>query len=142
MARSTDLQRFIDAQNRDYSIALAEIRQGKKESHWMWYIFPQVRGLGLSDMAQRYAIHDLEEAKAFLEHPVLGQRLIEISNVLLESTTNDAYEVFGTPDNLKLKSSMTLFASVPNAGTVFQQVLDKFYNGERDKVTLNILGLH
>ena len=142
MARSTDLQRFIDAQDRDYSIALTEIRQGKKESHWMWYIFPQVRGLGLSDMAQRYAIHDLEEAKAFLEHPVLGQRLLEISNALLESTTNDAYEVFGTPDNLKLKSSMTLFASVVNADNVFQQVLDKFYHGERDKVTLNILGLH
>jgi uncharacterized protein (DUF1810 family) len=135
------LQRFLDAQHRDYATALAEIRQGKKQSHWMWYIFPQVRGLGLSDMARRFAIQDLFEAEEYLKHPILGNRLIEISSALLELQTNDAYQVFGSPDNMKLKSSMTLFASVPAGNDVFKKVLEKFFQGQQDEATLKFLGL-
>ena len=105
-----DLSRYVTAQQRDYQSALTEIKNGKKVSHWMWYIFPQIRGLGKSSTSQFYAIQSLDEAKAFLEHPYLGHNIIEISEALLSLDTSDAYEVFGKPDNMKLKSSMTLFA--------------------------------
>src|ERR1700744_74418 len=121
MNSEPDLQRFIDAQRNDYSIALAEIKNGRKRSHWMWYIFPQVQGLGFSSISKHYAIKDINEAEAYLAHPVLGKRLVEISNELLKLQTGDATSVFGSPDDIKLKSRMTLFAEIPGAETVFRQ---------------------
>src|SRR5215469_10085358 len=110
-----DLKRFIVAQERDYAVALAEIRAGRKRSHWMWYIFPQMEGLGHSEMAERYAISSLEEAAAYLADGVLGPRLVEISRVLMGLGTNDATAVMGRPDDLKLWSCMTLFSMVEGA---------------------------
>ena len=136
-----DLKRFADAQKGDYEIAREEIRKGKKRSHWMWYIFPQIRGLGRSSMAYRYGIESLEEARAYLADPVLGGNLREISGILLELETNDAYRVFGSPDDMKLRSSMTLFALVSEEGSVFHGVLDKFFGGRMDSRTLQMLGL-
>ena len=134
------LQRFLDAQEKDYAVALSEIKNGRKKSHWIWYNFPQIKGLGFSETSRFYAIKDLQEAEAYLQHPVLGERLIQISNALLELPENDANKIFGSPDDLKLKSSMTLFASIDNKNQVFSKVLDKFFNGERDIKTLQILG--
>ncbi|MDB5002573.1 MAG: calpastatin [Mucilaginibacter sp.] len=135
-----DLERFIKAQEQDYAIALAEVKNGRKRSHWMWYIFPQIQGLGFSEMAKRYGIKSLDEAEAYIQHPVLGQRLIEICTALLQLKSNDAYAIFGSPDDMKLKSSMTLFASLPDAYPVFQSILDKFFNGEPDSKTLHLIG--
>ncbi|MCW3092689.1 MAG: calpastatin [Ferruginibacter sp.] len=139
MENKNNLERFIDAQKHDYQIALSEVKQGRKRSHWMWYIFPQVQGLGFSEMSKVYAIKDLSEADAFLQHPVLGSRLINICNELLALKENDAHGIFGSPDDLKLKSSMTLFSSVNNPNPIFQKVLDKFFNGTKDNKTLRIL---
>lgn len=136
-----DLSRFVSAHQHNYDTALSEIKNGRKRSHWMWYIFPQIEGLGYSDMAQFYAIRDMEEAKAFLAHPYLGQNLIEISQALLSLDENDPYRVMGYPDDLKLRSSMTLFAAAADEESVFGKVLDKYYNGEPDKTTLRILRL-
>ncbi|WP_299291843.1 DUF1810 domain-containing protein [uncultured Mucilaginibacter sp.] len=133
------LQRFLDAQKRDYQTALAEIKNGRKRSHWMWYIFPQVQGLGFSETSKFYAIHDLKEAEAFLNHPILGSRLIQICEALIEQKSNNANQIFGSPDDVKLKSSMTLFAAVPNANPVFQAVLEKFFGGTKDTQTLRII---
>lgn len=133
------LQRFEDAHRQDYETALAEIRRGRKTSHWMWYIFPQLKGLGYSPTAQYYSIENLAEAEAFLAHPVLGAHLVEISRALLALETNNADLVFGYPDNLKLRSSMTLFAQVREADSVFGQVLDKFFEGKPDQRTLALL---
>ena len=124
-----DLSRYVTAQQRDYQSALTEIKNGKKVSHWMWYIFPQIRGLGKSSTSQFYAIQSLDEAKAF----------IEISEALLSLDTSDAYEVFGKPDNMKLKSSMTLFARASEDNQVFLNVLDRYFKGKRDFRTLKIL---
>lgn len=135
-----DLERFVDAQERDYDNALAEIKNGRKRSHWMWYILPQIQGLGFSDMSKRYSIKSLDEAEAYMQHSVLGQRLIEICATLLQLKSNDANAIFGSPDDMKLRSSMTLFASLPNAYPVFQSVLDKFFNGEPDSQTLHLIG--
>lgn len=134
-----NLQRFIDAQEKVYPIALSEIKNGKKQSHWMWYIFPQIQGLGFSETSKFYAIKNIHEAEKFLNHPVLGNRLIEISNELLNLETNDAHKVFGSPDDLKLHSSMTLFSSLSNTNSVFQKVLDKFFEGIKDEKTLRII---
>ena len=134
------LERFVSAQARDYGTALAEIRSGHKRSHWMWYIFPQLQGLGMSSTAQYYGIRGIEEAKRFIAHPVLGRNLREISNALLALDTNDAAAVMGYPDDLKLRSSMTLFLAA-SGNAVFQKVLDKFYSGKPDSKTLSILGL-
>jgi len=139
MSTTPNLERFIDAQQRDYDIALAEIKQGKKRSHWMWYIFPQIQGLGFSETSSYYAIKDKEEAISYLKHPVLGTRLLQICHVLLQLTDKNATNIFGYPDDLKLKSSMTLFASLPNADPVFQAVLNKFFNKAKDERTLQIL---
>ncbi|HSV09868.1 MAG TPA: DUF1810 domain-containing protein [Hanamia sp.] len=139
MSQHNDLNRFIDAQKRDYALALSEIKNGRKQSHWMWYIFPQIHGLGFSETSRFYSIKNMQEAETFLNHPVLGQRLIEICNELLKSQTNDAHKVFGSPDDVKLKSSMTLFSLLPNTNPVFQSVLDKFFNGEKDDKTLQII---
>lgn len=133
------LQRFEDAHRQDYETALAEIRRGRKTSHWMWYIFPQLKGLGYSRTAQYYGIENLAEAEAFLTHPVLGVHLVEISRALLALETNNADLVFGYPDNLKLRSSMTLFAQIREADPVFGQVLDKFFEGKPDQRTLELL---
>jgi uncharacterized protein (DUF1810 family) len=139
MTTPNNLQRFIDAQETDYSRALSEIRNGRKRSHWMWYIFPQIAGLGFSETTKRYAIKDINEAIAYLEHPVLGARLIEISTALLHINNKTTNEIFGSPDDLKLRSSMTLFSSVTNADPVFQAVLDKYFNGEKDLKTLKLI---
>ncbi len=134
------VKRFEKAQQRDYETALAEIRSGQKRSHWMWYIFPQLKGLGRSPTAQYYGIADQQEAREFLNHPVLGAHLREISQALLELTTSDANEVFGFPDNLKLCSSMTLFAKISGEeNSVFHQVLDKYFGGKWDDQTLRLL---
>ncbi|MDR2651696.1 MAG: DUF1810 domain-containing protein [Prevotellaceae bacterium] len=133
------LQRFVNAQKNDYPVALAEITEGKKRSHWMWYIFPQITGLGESSTSKYYAIRNIDEAKAYLNHNILGGRLIEISKALLNLSTNDPRPVFGYPDYLKLQSSMTLFSQIENADPVFKQVLDKFFKGESDNNTLKIL---
>ncbi|MDR1553716.1 MAG: DUF1810 domain-containing protein [Prevotellaceae bacterium] len=134
-----DLQRFVNAQKNDYPVALAEINEGQKRSHWMWYIFPQIIGLGESKTSKYYAIRDMNEAKAYLEHNILGGRLIEISKALLNLSTSDPCSVFDYPDYKKLQSSMTLFSQIENADTVFIQVLDKFFNGELDNNTLIML---
>jgi uncharacterized protein (DUF1810 family) len=141
MSTDYNLERFIDAQRTDYAVALSEIKQGKKESHWMWYIFPQVLGLGYTSTSIMYSIKDLDEAAAYLNDEVLGKRLIGISNALLELDTNDAKQVFGSPDNMKLRSSMTLFSLVPGADKVFQAVLDKFFKGKKDQETLHLLNV-
>ncbi len=132
---------FLDAQRGDYAAALAEVRRGRKTSHWMWYIFPQIAGLGQSSTARYYSIRDLEEAREYYAHPVLGQRLREISGALLELRGSDPVAVFGGIDSMKLKSSMTLFALAAPDDPLFQQVLDKYYDGEQDTLTLRILGL-
>jgi len=132
------LKRFLDAQTEDYQTALAEIKNGKKQSHWMWYIFPQIKGLGHSEMSKRYAIKDMQEARDYLAHPVLGSRLIEISNELLKLRNTDANSIFGSPDDLKLKSSMTLFSLIDDT-PVFKMVLDKFFNGELDEKTIQLI---
>ena len=133
------LDRFLDAQRGDYAAALAEVRRGRKTSHWMWYIFPQIAGLGQSSTARYYSIRDLEEAREYYAHPVLGQRLREISGALLELRGSDPVAVFGGIDSMKLKSSMTLFAVAAPDDPLFRQVLDKYYGGEQDALTLRIL---
>ena len=135
------LDRFLDAQRGDYAAALAEVRRGRKTSHWMWYIFPQIAGLGQSSTARYYSIRDLEEAREYYSHPVLGQRLREISGALLDLRGSDPVAVFGGIDSMKLKSSMTLFAVAAPDDPLFQQVLDKYYGGEQDTLTLRILGV-
>ena len=139
MSNKVDLQRFIAAQEADYKVAYRELEAGHKRSHWMWYIFPQLRGLGSSSTATYYALKNLQEAEEFLNHPVLGPRLVEITKVLLELNQHDATAIFGSPDDLKLRSSMTLFSKVPKSLPVFQLVLDKFYRGQPDAKTTNFL---
>ena len=136
-----DLSRFLEAQKNSYDTALREIRAGRKRSHWMWYIFPQIRGLGYSAMAQHYAIRDLGEAREYVQHPLLGPRLIEISEALLSLDESDPRRVMGSPDDLKLRSCMTLFQCAAPDQPVFGKVLDKFYGGRPDGRTLEILSL-
>lgn len=134
-----NLERFIEAQEYNYQDALKEIKSGRKCSCWMWYVFPQLAGLGRSSTAKYYGITDLQEAQDYINDPLLGARLVEISEALLALDTNDAYRVFGCPDNMKLKSSMTLFAIAAPELKVFQKVLDKYFGGERDKRTIELL---
>ena len=134
-----NLDRFVKEQERTYGTALLEVSKGMKRSHWMWWIFPQITGLGMTMTSQIYSIKSIDEARAFFEHPYLGRNLREISEMLLTLATNDAYEVFGSPDNLKLRSSMTLFAEAVPDEEVFGKVLDKFYGGKKDERTLEIL---
>ena len=134
-----DLSRFLEAQKNSYDTALREIKAGRKRSHWMWYIFPQIRGLGYSAMAQHYAIRDLGEAREYVQHPVLGPRLIEISEALLALDGSDPRRVMGSPDDLKLRSCMTLFQCAAPDQPVFGKVLNKFYGGSPDGRTLEIL---
>ncbi|MGY3214267.1 DUF1810 domain-containing protein [Mucilaginibacter sp. HD30] len=135
----SDLTRFKEAQKKDYETALGEVQGGRKRSHWMWYIFPQIAGLGSTDISKHYAIKNLQEATDYLMDQELGYRLTEICKALLALDTNDAHAIFGSPDDLKLRSCMTLFDAVPATFPVFAQVLDKFYNGERDQRTLQLL---
>lgn len=139
MGKNYDLDRFKKMQECSYHNALLEIRKGKKTGHWMWYIFPQIVGLGRTYMANYYGIEDLEEAKSYLADDYLGGNLREISNALLELESNDAYEIFGSPDELKLRSCMTLFKHA-GKDEVFGKVLDKYYGGKEDVRTLEIIG--
>lgn len=134
-----NLQRFLDAQENDYADALREIKQGYKQSHWIWFIFPQMRGLGRSAMAEYFGISSIEEARAYLDHPTLRARLIEISTALLQHKgKSTAYEILGTIDAIKVRSSMTLFDHImPHA--IFADVLDAFYNSQRDELTLKFI---
>jgi len=134
-----DLKRFLEAQENDFETALAEIRKGRKQSHWMWYIFPQIAGLGFSSTSKFYAIKDRGEAENYLAHPLLGKRLVEISNVLLEVEGKTANQIFGSPDDVKLKSSMMLFGALENTNPVFRKVLDKYFNGAKDDKTLELI---
>lgn len=134
-----DLQRFVSAQREDYYTALTELRSGRKESHWMWYIFPQIDGLGYSPTSKLYAIKSLSEARAYLQHPLLGQRLIECAEIVVQLTGRSASAIFGAPDDMKLRSSMTLFAAVPGADPVFARVLEKYFAGQPDQRTLDLL---
>jgi len=135
-----DLQRFVDAQARVYHTVLDELRDGRKRSHWIWFVFPQIDGLGSSETARFYAISSLREAAAYLAHPVLGPRLAEAAEALLALRTRDAEAVLGGLDAIKLRSSMTLFARVEDAPPVFARVLDEFYGGARDSATEQLLG--
>lgn len=135
----SDLKRFLDAQAYNYADALEEIKRGRKMSCWMWYVFPQIQGLGQSSVAKHYEIHDLQEARDYLADEVLGSRLLEISEAALAVDCDDAFLVFGVPDNLKLKSSMTLFEAAAPEQEVFAKVLEKYFQGERDELTLRIL---
>ena len=139
MNDSDSLDRFLIAQQNYYRTALQEIKSGRKQSHWIWYIFPQIAGLGYSETARYYAIKDMNEAKAFLDNSTLKKNLVEISQALLKVDSDDAVRVMGWPDNLKLKSSMTLFALAEPGCEVFQKVLDKFFQGEKDEKTIGIL---
>ena len=134
-----DLNRFVQAQEHDYERALSEVKNGRKRSHWMWYIFPQFDGLGFSAMSKRYAIKSIAEAKAYLSHPILGPRLIECAEAALRVEGRTAHEIFGSPDDMKLKSCATLFAYVSPEGSVFEQLIDKFFNSDRDQKTLDLL---
>lgn len=133
------MKRFLNAQHNDYDLALAEIRNGRKQGHWMWYIFPQLKGLGRSSMSMDYAIENLDQARKYLHHPVLGPRLIEISKAMLSVEGKSAYQILGSPDDVKLRSCMTLFNLVPGADPVFQAVLDKYFNGQPDPRTMELI---
>jgi uncharacterized protein (DUF1810 family) len=136
-----ELDCFVQAQERDYSQALNEIRGGRKRSHWIWYIFPQFEGLGSSSMSRRYAIKSIDEAEAYLSHPVLGPRLVECCEAALQIEGKSAYEIFGSPDDMKLRSCATLFACISPAGSVFHRLLDKYFEGKQDDKTLDLLDI-
>lgn len=134
-----NLSRFHEAQSRSYASALEEIRRGRKTSHWMWYVFPQLRGLGRSSTSEFYGIDGMSEAKAYMADPVLRARLLEITGAVLELRGTSAVAVFGRPDDMKLKSCMTLFEAAAPECEVFAQVLDSFFDGRRDMRTLHML---
>lgn len=135
------LNRFVDAQQDDFQRGLSEIRSGKKRTHWMWYIFPQLDGLAFSSTSKHYAIKSIDEARAYLAHPVLGPRLLECAEAAVQVEGRSATDIFGSPDDLKLRSCATLFACVAPAGSVFERLLAKYYRGERDEKTLHLLGI-
>jgi uncharacterized protein (DUF1810 family) len=134
-----DLQRFVEAQDEVAETVEAELRAGRKRTHWMWFVFPQMEGLGSSRMAQRYAISSRAEAEAYLEHSTLGPRLREWTALVNDIEGRTANEIFGSPDDLKFRSSMTLFAAVADAPEPFETALDRYYSGERDERTLELL---
>lgn len=140
MADPFDLQRFVDAQSGVYQAALAELRAGAKRTHWMWFVFPQLAGLGSSPMAQRYAIGSLDEARAYLAHPVLGPRLVECARAANAVEGRSAHEIFGSPDDLKFRSCMTLFNEAAPDEAEFRTAMDKYFGGAPDTATLRILG--
>lgn len=134
-----DLSRFVEAQRADYARALQEITNGRKTSHWMWYIFPQVAGLGHSAMSRRFSLAGLGEARAYMAHPLLGPRLAACAEALLAVNGRTITEILGTPDDMKLRSCATLFAAVTPPGSVFEQLLAKYHDGHRDGLTLQAL---
>ena len=134
-----NLNRFVEAQMVTYEGAMLELARGRKKSHWIWYIFPQLVGLGNSDTTKLYAIKSLEEGEAYLEHPVLGPRLIEACEILLSLKDASMDEVMGFPDDLKLLSSMTLFETLSDSNSIFTKVIDVYFDSERDETSLNIL---
>ena len=134
-----DLRRFVEAQEGDYERALSEVKDGRKRSHWMWYFFPQYVGLGFSATSQQYAIKSVAEARAYLDHPILGRRLTEFAEAALSVEGRSALEIFGSPDYMKLKSCATLFACVAPAPSVFDRLLEKYFGGVRDNTTLRLL---
>ncbi|OGA12757.1 MAG: calpastatin [Betaproteobacteria bacterium RIFCSPLOWO2_02_FULL_63_19] len=136
-----DLSRFVRAQEHTYERALAEIRDGRKRTHWMWYIFPQIDGLGVSSISKKYAIKSADEARAYLDHPVLGPRLLECAEAVVRIEGRTAEEIFGSPDDLKLRSCATLFACILPQASVFDRLIEKFYRGERDGKTQQLLGI-
>ena len=136
-----ELSRFLTAQEPVYRDVLSELREGRKRTHWMWFVFPQLEGLGSSPMARRYAIRSLDEARAYLAQPVLGARLIECASAVLGVEGRPAADIFGSPDDLKLRSSATLFALVSDADSVFERLLAKYFRDERDARTLRRLGI-
>lgn len=136
---NNDLTRFLDAQNKLYLTAYSELKKGKKETHWMWFIFPQIKGLGKSTIAKYYAIADPEEAKAYLSHPILSKHLIEIAQLLLQYKTKSIEAILGELDARKLRSSLSLFSQVENTNPIFQELLDTFYAGHPDPITLTIV---
>jgi uncharacterized protein (DUF1810 family) len=135
-----DLRRFLEAQEPSYAIALSELKGGRKHSHWMWFVFPQIDGLGRSPTTKQYAIRNVAEAKTYLSHPVLGARLIECTKTLLNARGLSAFDVFGHPDDLKFCSSMTLFEYASSGDSLFSQALDQYCEGQRDAKTLAIVG--
>jgi uncharacterized protein (DUF1810 family) len=141
MSGGYDLERFVAAQEAGFPRALAELRQGRKRSHWMWFIFPQLAGLGQSAMARHYAIGSLSHARAYLAHPVLGPRLRQATRAALDSGVDDPHALLGSPDDMKMRSSLTLFALADPHEPVFRQALDRFYDGAMDPRTLALLGL-
>jgi uncharacterized protein (DUF1810 family) len=136
-----DLDRFVQAQSDDYRQALAEIRNGRKRSHWIWYIYPQFDGLGFSSMSKRFSIKSIDEARAYLAHPVLGPRLIECMEAALAVDGRSARDIFGSTDEMKLKSCATLFALISPKGSVFERLLEKYFRGDRDAATLVLPGI-
>ena len=136
-----DLNRFLEAQEGDYARAMNELQQGRKRTHWMWYIFPQLDGLGFSPTARKYAIRSLDEARAYLDHPVLGPRLVACVGTLLDHRGLSAQAIFGSPDDWKLRSCATLFACVSPKGSVFERLLDQYFQGQKDDKTLSLLGI-
>jgi uncharacterized protein (DUF1810 family) len=134
-----NLQRFIAAQDNDYAAALAEIRSGRKRSHWMWYVFPQFEGLGASATSRLYAVKSVAEAGAYLRHPVLGARLRECAQAVLGIDRRSATDIFGSPDDMKLRSCATLFAYCSQEGSVFHQIIDKYFAGRHDERTLHLI---
>ena len=142
MKAEYNLKRFVDAQENEFQNALNEIKNGRKQSHWMWFIFPQIAGLGFSETSKFYAINDIIEAGLYLEHKILGSRLIKISEELLKIEGKTAREIFGSPDDLKLKSCMTLFSLLQNTNLVFEAVLNKYFNGTKDSKTLQLIKIN
>ena len=142
MSDDYNLRRFLDAQEGIYDTVLNELRAGRKASHWIWFIFPQIAGLGHSAMAQQFAIGSLDEAKAYLRHPVLGRRLRECTQIVLNVNGRSAEEIFPYPDNLKFRSCMTLFLTAATDNTIFKDALHKYFDGKPDQLTLDILAQH
>lgn len=137
MKAETD--RFVLAQEGTFEAAMAELKAGRKRGHWMWFIFPQLRGLGFSETSRFYGIQGLAEAAEYLNHPLLGSRLRQICSILLELESDDAHSIFGSPDDLKLRSCLSLFSMVPDTSPVFQELLNKYFNGKSDPKTLQLL---
>jgi uncharacterized protein (DUF1810 family) len=133
------LYRFVEAQDPVYDQVCEELRRGYKTGHWMWFVFPQIAGLGSSEMARRFSISSLAEAEAYMQHPVLGKRLKECAALVLKISGKTAREIFGSPDDLKFRSCMTLFAKVDTEGSVFGENIRKYFNGGRDQRTIELL---
>ena len=140
MAASFELQRFVDAQHSIYADVVSELTSGRKRTHWMWFIFPQIAGLGRSEMARRYAISSREEAAAYLAHPILGPRLRECTQLVLNVRDHDIHEIFGSPDDVKFRSSMTLFKCCDSPNGLFDAAIGKYFHGEPDLRTLELMG--